>query len=111
VASTSGGAEQIQAEIEATRVQLAATLDELADRVSPKKVAVRGAGRAQEVLSETFTRPAPTYDIVQLADVDADRDGDEPAGGARPIRWERVAPAGVAAVLVLALVIRRRLRG
>ena len=35
--------ETIQREIEQTRAQLASTLDELADRASPKRVASRGA--------------------------------------------------------------------
>jgi hypothetical protein len=35
--------ETIQREIEQTRAQLASTLDELAERASPKRVASRGA--------------------------------------------------------------------
>jgi len=42
--------EQIQREIESTRTQLAGTLDELADRVSPKRLAGQGRDRAVELV-------------------------------------------------------------
>jgi hypothetical protein len=42
--------DQIQREIEATRVQLAGTLDELAERVSPKRLADQARERAVEFL-------------------------------------------------------------
>ena len=42
--------DQIQHEIEATRTQLAGTLDELAERVSPKRLAERAGERAVEFL-------------------------------------------------------------
>jgi hypothetical protein len=41
---------QIQREIEATRTQLAGTLDELAERVSPKRLADQARERAVEFL-------------------------------------------------------------
>jgi hypothetical protein len=40
--------EQIQREIEAARTQLAGTLDELAERVSPKRLAEQARQRAVE---------------------------------------------------------------
>ena len=40
--------DQIQREIEATRTQLAGTLDELAERASPKRLAERAGERAVE---------------------------------------------------------------
>jgi len=40
--------DQIQHEIEATRTQLAGTLDELAERVSPKRLAAQARERAVE---------------------------------------------------------------
>jgi Protein of unknown function (DUF3618) len=46
--------EQIQREIEATRTQLAGTLDELAERVSPKRL----AGQARDRAVEFFRTPA-----------------------------------------------------
>jgi hypothetical protein len=42
--------EQIQREIETTRTQLAGTLDELAERVSPKRLAGQALDRAVEFL-------------------------------------------------------------
>jgi hypothetical protein len=42
--------EQIQREIETTRTQLAGTLDELAERVSPKRLADQGRDRAVGLL-------------------------------------------------------------
>jgi hypothetical protein len=42
--------DQIQHEIEATRTQLAGTLDELAERVSPKRLADQARERAVEFL-------------------------------------------------------------
>jgi hypothetical protein len=41
---------QIQREIEATRTQLAGTLDELAERVSPKRLAGQARDRVVELL-------------------------------------------------------------
>jgi hypothetical protein len=40
--------EQIQAEIEAARVALAASLDQLADRTNPKRLANQGKAKALE---------------------------------------------------------------
>lgn len=40
--------DQIQREIEATRTQLAGTLDELAERASPKRLATQARERAVE---------------------------------------------------------------
>ena len=40
--------DQIQREIEATRTQLAGTMDELAERVSPKRLAAQASERAFE---------------------------------------------------------------
>ena len=42
--------DQIQREIETTRTQLAGTLDELAERVSPKRLADQARQRAVEFL-------------------------------------------------------------
>jgi hypothetical protein len=41
--------EHIQREIEATRTQLSGTLDELAERVSPKRLAGQGREKAVEL--------------------------------------------------------------
>lgn len=110
MASTSGGAEQIiQAEIEATRVQLASTLDELVDRVSPQRVATRGLARVQEVLVETFTRPVLVGDVFATSG-DAGADVEIAYRGPWEIRWERVAPAAAGAVVLVAVVVWRKRR-
>lgn len=103
MASTFGGAAQMQAEIEATRAQLAATLDELVDRVSPKKVATRQVDHARSVLTETFTRPAVSDELAAAAGADV-----EIPYGPREIRWERVAPVAAGAVLVVGLWVWRK---
>jgi Protein of unknown function (DUF3618) len=46
--------DQIQREIETTRTQLSGTLDELADRVSPKRL----ADQAKDTTLEWFRTPA-----------------------------------------------------
>ncbi len=41
----------IQREIEQTRAELAQTIDEIADRISPRRAAARGAGKVRSVFS------------------------------------------------------------
>ena len=98
--------EQIQAEIERTRAELAATLDTLVDRVSPKRVAGRGATKVKAAVGSAVesVRPARGPD-----------DGIDEAGfggyqTTTTVRWERVAAAGAAVVVVL-LLVRRHRRG
>lgn len=71
---------EIEAEIRRTRAQLAGTIDEIADRVHPKHVAKRGAGR------------------VKAAVVGTD------SGSRKP----RIAAAAGATVVVLAVMMWRR---
>lgn len=79
---------QIEAEIEATRVRLAGTVDELTTRVQPKEIARRSA---QDV-------KAKAYSATHTED--------------GHLRTERVAAVGAAAALLAALasvrVLRRR---
>lgn len=77
----------IEAEIEATRVRLAGTVDELAVRMHPKAIAQRGA---DDVVAKV--RAATTTPDGQL-------------------RIERLAAMGAAVVALLALVVWRRRRG
>lgn len=51
----------LAAEIEQTREDLAVTLDEIADRVSPKRVAERGKSRAREVFAEKSAQAKVLY--------------------------------------------------
>jgi hypothetical protein len=87
----------LEEQIEATRAELAVTIDAIADRVSPKRVAQRGAGsmkaKVEELRSSSNGQPGPaglgtTY--------------------RRRIRWDRVAAVGGAAVLIIWLVRRKR---
>jgi hypothetical protein len=51
--------DQIQREIESSRTQLAATLDELAEKVSPKRLAAEATGSAT-----AFLRTPPGMAVV-----------------------------------------------
>jgi hypothetical protein len=53
----------IQREIETTRTQLAGTLDELAERVSPKRL----AGQARDMTAEWFQTPVGMAALGGLA--------------------------------------------
>jgi hypothetical protein len=77
---------EIEAEIEATRLRLAGTVDELATRVQPKEIARRSA---QDAKAKAF---AATHT----------EDG--------KLRTERVAAVGAAAALLGALAVVRALR-
>lgn len=47
----------IQREIEQTRAELAETIDEIADRISPRRAAARGADRVKSVFSREEETP------------------------------------------------------
>jgi hypothetical protein len=79
--------EQIKREIEDIRAELADTVDELSQRMSPKAV----AGRSVTVTKDFFG--LPTGETSSTTPV------------AQSIRWERVAAIGS---LVVLLVLRRR---
>lgn len=90
--------EALEREIERTRLELARTIDELADRVNPKNVAHRGAERLKEEAGH----------VVQAVSAIVRPDGEDEAGGQLD---RRVLLAGVgAAVTVTALVLWRRRR-
>ncbi len=88
--------EQIQRQIEDTRAELAATVEQIADRVSPKKVAVRGAAVARAKVDEVFGKDVPAL-------------GGGEHGARRAVRWERVGAVG-AGLLVLLLARRANAR-
>jgi Protein of unknown function (DUF3618) len=77
---------EIEAEIEATRVRLAGTVDELATRVQPKEIARRSAADVK----------AKAYSATHTDD--------------GKLRTERVAAVGAAAALLAALAGLRALR-
>jgi hypothetical protein len=78
----------LQQQIEQTRSELAVTIDLIADKVSPKRVAGRGVGAVMAKVDELRSGKPQ---------------GDHAAAGPT-VRWERVGAAG--AVVALLLVIR-----
>ncbi|MEV3922494.1 DUF3618 domain-containing protein [Actinomadura coerulea] len=99
MADKSRDPEALEREIERSRRQLARTIDELADRVSPRNVAQRGAER----LKEEADQVAKALGAMVRPSEDDDGEG--------PQIDRRLVLAGVgAAVIVTALVVRRRRR-
>lgn len=113
---------EIQQQIEHTRAELASTVDEIADRVNPKKVAARGIEAVKTKVEDVFStgtelpaasggpaaitgpdsgqRPLPERVKAQL------REAKETRG--RSIRWDRVAiVGGVVVALLVVLKLRR----
>jgi hypothetical protein len=58
---------EIEAEIERTRAQLAGTIDEITDRVHPKRLAQRGVARVKDAFVDEQGRPRPRPLIVAAA--------------------------------------------
>ena len=79
---------QLVAEIERTREDLAETLDAIADRVSPKRVAQRGAVRLKEVTATTKVVVLEKAATVKAL-------ATEKVAAARGTGPERAAPAAV----------------
>ncbi|MBT2209165.1 MULTISPECIES: DUF3618 domain-containing protein [Actinomadura] len=92
--------EALERQIERTRLELARTIDELADRVNPKNVARRGADRLKEEAAHVAQA------VGAIVRPDGEGDGEEPGG---PDRRLLLAGAGVA-VTVTVLVLWRRKR-
>lgn len=105
----------LEREIERTRAELARTVDAIADRVSPKRMAARGVARAK-ASAEQFV--ASVGDLVLGDGRRGDERGDEeagPEGAAAERRAAGPAPLliGVGAVLVVGaavVLLRRRCR-
>ncbi len=98
--------EEIQREIEATRAQLAQSIDVLVDRLSPKRVASRGAERAKTMVADAQTAIVAS---TKTTTVGADGRTYEVR---KPLRIDRVAAVGgtVTAAAVLIVLVRRRRR-
>lgn len=108
---------EIQQQIEATRAELAQTVDAIAEIVSPKRVAKRGVAQAKAKVEElrgkasgqghelggrhaqsgTLALPAAMRDQLTRT---------TEYGSGRTVRWDRVAI--VAGAVVLVVVVRRR---
>jgi hypothetical protein len=91
VAATTRDPDAIQKEIEQTRAELAETIDAIADRISPKRAASRGAQAVKAQVSSVFggeTRaPAAVLDAPPAA-------ASSPDPAARAIAVRRIAEEG-----------------
>jgi hypothetical protein len=91
VAATTRDPDAIQKEIEQTRAELAGTIDAIADRISPKRAASRGAQAVKAQVSSVFggeTRtPAAVLDAPPAA-------AGSPDPVARAVAVRRIAEAG-----------------
>jgi C4-dicarboxylate-specific signal transduction histidine kinase len=98
--------EAIQREIEATRAQLAESIDAIAEKLSPKRVASRGADKAKALVADA---QGAIVASTKTTTVGADGQSYEVR---KPLRTDRVAAVGVAvtATAVLIVVVRRRRR-
>lgn len=90
--------ETLEREIERTREELQRTIDELADRVSPRNMARRGVARLKEETGQA---------VAVVGSVFAPTEGDQLAPDRRTAL---IAGAGVAATVTIAFVIWRRRR-
>jgi hypothetical protein len=111
---------EIQQQIEHTRAELASTVDAIADRVNPKKVAARGIEavktKVEDVFSSGTELPVATGGPAAITGPDAGqrplpdrvkaqlREAKETRG--RSVRWDRVAIVG--GVIALLVVLKRR---
>ncbi len=112
---------EIQQQIEATRAELAETVDAIADIVSPKRVARRGVAQAKTKVEELRERANGTSPRELVTGRDAQGNLALPAamrdqltrtteyGSSRSLRWDRVGMIG-AVVLLIARRSRRRRR-
>lgn len=104
---------ELQQQIEQTRAELASTIDQIADKVHPKRVASRGVQTVKgkvEDLRQRGTAPAAVIDANGQQPLPARvagqlREAKETRG--RSVRWDRVAIVGGGIALVV-LLLRRR---
>jgi hypothetical protein len=105
---------EIQQQIEQTRAELASTVDAIADRVSPKRVAERtkvtikekvddlrsrGTAPALEGAASAGQEPLPARVAAQLQEAKRTR--------GRSVRWDRVAMVGGGIALIVVFLRRR----
>src|SRR5206468_10694341 len=111
VAATTRDADAIQREIEQTRAELADTIDAIADRISPKRAASRGAQAVRAQVSSVLSgggngqAPAAVIDASPEAAGSAD-----PAERQRAIRSIAASGGGATYTGPRAYAVQRRLR-
>lgn len=108
--------EAIQREIEQTRQELSETLDAIAEKVSPKRAANRGAEKvkagAKDAYAQIRTQLTAPGELATRAEPGAPYPGGAAGayayGGERVVRWDRVAIVGGVLTLLVFLSARRR---
>lgn len=105
---------EIQQQIEQTRAELASTVDAIADRVNPKRVAARTTQTVKEKIDDLRSRgttpqlngaasagqqPLPARVAHQLSEAKKTR--------GRSVRWDRVAMVGGGIALIVVFLRRR----
>ncbi len=96
----------MERDIAETRAELAQTIDAIVDRVSPKRVAQRSIDQVKERVE---ARRAESIESGRRLALPAGTAGARPAGPSqRVVRWDRVALAGGA--IVVLLLVRRQVR-
>jgi len=132
VAATTRDPDAIQKEIEQTRAELAETIDAIADRISPKRAASRGAQAVKAQVSSVFggegskapgavidapprtaASPSPAARTAAVREIASSGGGATHTGTreftvARKLRTDRVLLAVGAAAALVGLVVLRR---
>jgi hypothetical protein len=105
---------EIQQQIEQTRAELASTVDAIADRVSPKRVAARTKVTIKEKVDDLRSRgTVPALEGGASAGQDtlparvASQLREAKRTGGRSVRWDRVAMVG-GGIALIAVFLRRR---
>jgi hypothetical protein len=115
---------EIQQQIEQTRAELASTIDAIADRLSPKRVASRSVdsvkAKVEDLRSKGTPQPIPAGNALALPAAAAAASGQQPLPNrvasqlrtaketrGKSVRWDRVGIAA-GAVGLLALLRKRR---
>jgi hypothetical protein len=117
VTPTNRNPDAIATEIEETRADLARTVDLIAERLSPKRAASRGASRVKAGLEGVFATPAPDGETSPY-DGQGEREHgirsvplpDGEMRIVRRLRKDRVAIAAAIGIGVVALLVWRRRR-
>jgi hypothetical protein len=105
---------EIQQQIEQTRAELASTVDAIADRVSPKRVAARTKVTIKEKVDDLRSRgTVPALEGGASAGQDAlparvaSQLREAKRTGGRSVRWDRVAMVGGGIALIVVFLRRR----
>lgn len=111
---------ELQQQIEETRAELASTIDAIANRVNPKRVAARSVETVKGKVEDLRLRGTPLSDAPgHPAAITAPGAGQQPLPArvaaqlreaketrGRSVRWDRVAIVG--AVITVIVIVRRR---